>query len=236
VYFRKIEPIARQVPYMVSPGNHEFWFNFSSYKHRFWMPLAADRENMYYSFNVGSLHMVSLDTEDIVDTAFMSKVQVDWLREDLKAVDRKQSPWLMSMGHRPIYCSNHNHQNCNSTYSHFLQEAMEDLLYLHKVDVHLQAHVHDYERTWPMYKGAPTSLNYSSPGAPVYVVNGAGGNREGNDMPAGNQPWCPRPSGTNHPQARDIGFSLLVIEGSSLRFRQFAANSTLLDDWSISKS
>jgi hypothetical protein len=38
VFFNKIQPIASQIPYMVTPGNHEFWFNFTSYKHRFSMP------------------------------------------------------------------------------------------------------------------------------------------------------------------------------------------------------
>lgn len=235
MYFRKIEPFASRVPYMVSPGNHEFWFNFSSYKHRFWMPLAEDRQNMYYSLNIGALHLIAVDTESIIDTAYMSKTQLEWLKLDLQAVNRQTQPWLLSMGHRPIYCSNHNRRDCNSTFSHFLQEAMEDLLYQFKVDLHFQSHVHNYERTWPMYRDAPTSTNYSSPSAPVYVVNGAGGNREGNSMPPGNLPWTPQPSGNNHPQARDIGFSLVVFQGRSMRFRQFAANNTLLDDWTLSK-
>jgi len=235
VYFRKIEPFARQVPYMVSPGNHEFWFNFSAYKHRFWMPLAEDRHNMYYSLNIGPLHVVGLDTENIIDTAFMSKNQVEWLRLDLQGVNRKTQPWLLTMGHRPIYCSAHNHENCNSTFSHYLQYSMEDVLYLYKVDLHFQAHVHSYERSWPMYRDEPTALMYSSPAAPVYVVNGAGGNREGNELPAGDKSWCPRPTGANHPQAREISFSLVMIQGGSLHFRQLSANSTLLDDWTITK-
>lgn len=39
VFMRKIEPIASRVPYMVSPGNHEFYFNFTAFKRRFQMPL-----------------------------------------------------------------------------------------------------------------------------------------------------------------------------------------------------
>ena len=32
----------------------------------------------------------------------------------------------------------------------------EDLLYKYGVDMHLQAHVHSYERTWPVYNNTVT--------------------------------------------------------------------------------
>lgn len=38
VFMNKVQPIASKIPYMVTPGNHEFWYNFSQYKHRFTMP------------------------------------------------------------------------------------------------------------------------------------------------------------------------------------------------------
>ena len=43
VFMRKVEPIASRVPYQVTPGNHEFWFNFSAYNHRFVMPDEGTR-------------------------------------------------------------------------------------------------------------------------------------------------------------------------------------------------
>jgi len=42
VFFRRMQPVVSAVPFMVTPGNHEFWFNFTSYKHRFLMP--GDKE------------------------------------------------------------------------------------------------------------------------------------------------------------------------------------------------
>ena len=32
-FFNKIEPIASRVPYMVTPGNHEFWYSPRSNSH-----------------------------------------------------------------------------------------------------------------------------------------------------------------------------------------------------------
>ena len=31
--------ITSAVPYMVTPGNHEIWYNFSAYKTQFWTPV-----------------------------------------------------------------------------------------------------------------------------------------------------------------------------------------------------
>ncbi len=42
--------------------------------------------------------------------------------------------------------------------------------------VSLQAHKHDYERSFPLYQGKFIP-NYNNPGYPTYIVNGAGGNR-----------------------------------------------------------
>ena len=83
VYFRKIEPIASTVPYLTTPGNHEFWFNFSAYKHRVAMPMAEKFDSMFYSIDIGSVHILAMNTETVIDKAGMSKEQVAWIRLNL---------------------------------------------------------------------------------------------------------------------------------------------------------
>jgi len=46
----------------------------------------------------------------------------------------------------------------------------------------LNGHRHSYERIYPVYKGI-TEKTYNNPRAPVQIVNGAAGNREGHDFP-----------------------------------------------------
>jgi hypothetical protein len=43
------------------------------------------------------------------------------------------------MGHRPLYCSNSNKMNCQ-TFSTHLQNKVEDLFVLNKVDLVITAH------------------------------------------------------------------------------------------------
>jgi len=86
-----------------------------------------------------------------------------------------------------------------------------------QVDLVIQAHVHDYERSYPVARGAAAALNYSSPryAAPVYVTNGAAGNRENNDMPKGGQPWLPPQNAS-----RAVSFGLLTVTEGTLQWEQ----------------
>ena len=47
---------------MTCPGNHEWHYNFSNYKARFNMP-GDENNNMFFSFDIGPLHFVSISTE-----------------------------------------------------------------------------------------------------------------------------------------------------------------------------
>jgi hypothetical protein len=84
---RKIEPLAARIPYMVVPGNHEFWFNFTDYKARWFMPGNSSGSidpSMFFSFNVGPLHFVGFDTETWIDTADVNLIQQKWIYGDLQ--------------------------------------------------------------------------------------------------------------------------------------------------------
>lgn len=67
--------------------------------------------------------------------------QYRWLGEDLMKVDRSVTPWVIATTHPPWY---------NSYRSHYreaecMRQSMEDLLYIHGVDVMLHGHVRTTE-------------------------------------------------------------------------------------------
>jgi acid phosphatase type 7 len=41
LFLQKVEPIAAKVPYMVTAGNHEEFFDFTAYRYRFQMPVSV---------------------------------------------------------------------------------------------------------------------------------------------------------------------------------------------------
>ena len=40
------------------------------------------------------------------------KRQYDWLEQDLARVDRRATPWVVVYGHRPMYCTNDDRDDC----------------------------------------------------------------------------------------------------------------------------
>ncbi len=72
--------------------------------------------------------------------------------------NRSKRPWIVVMGHRPMYCSTSDNDDCTKTDTYTRVGmpvtklyGMEDLLYEHSVDLALWAHEHNYERHWPLY-------------------------------------------------------------------------------------
>ena len=48
---------------MTCAGNHEPMYDFLNYRARFTMPMHAATENLFFSFNAGSTHWISYNTE-----------------------------------------------------------------------------------------------------------------------------------------------------------------------------
>lgn len=153
-FMNQIESVAAYLPYMVSPGNHEEKYNFSNYRARFSMP--GGTENLWYSFDLGPVHFISISTEAYYFINYGIKTlikQYEWLKEDLKKAtmpwNREKRPWIIVYGHRPMYCNDLDGDDCthNETlirvglpFLHFF--GLEDLFYKNNVDVLIWAHEH----------------------------------------------------------------------------------------------
>ena len=110
-FLDSMQPLTASLPYLVSPGNHEQAANFSAYRNRFaGMPGSSASESLYWSVDIGPLHLVSYNSE----VYFWPKhfgyehaaQQHAWLAADLAAADanRDAVPWVVVTGHRPMYC------------------------------------------------------------------------------------------------------------------------------------
>ena len=185
-WFQRIQPVAASVPYLVSPGNHEEQRNFTQFRARFHMPGASSSgsEGLFWSVDIGPLHLVSYNTEvyfwpSLFDETHMG-LQHDWLDGDLAAAAarRETVPWVMAMGHRPMYCvvstvdggCDAEHEASRRGVPAACRGAgdarscallpradgapsysVEELLYRHGVDLAMFGHIHDYERYWPVF-------------------------------------------------------------------------------------
>jgi len=181
VFMNQIQDIAAYIPYMVCVGNHEAAHNFSHYVNRFNMPNTKD--NMYFSWEVANAHFIAYSTEIYFDEqkypAWTAQKQLEWLEQDLILANknRKDKPWIITYGHRPMYCSNNDGDDCTKTNSP-VRRALEGLFYKYGVDIIIEAHEHSYERLWPVYNEVVTQYDYINPKAPVHIITGVAGCNE----------------------------------------------------------
>ena len=150
-------------PYMMCPGNHEATCseetpeicpegqrNFTSYRERFRMPAVESGavNNMYFSFDYGLVHFISIDTEvsypdspegpGTWGNAGPFGDQLAWLAADLKkaVANRKNVPWILVSGHRPFYSSSADGLWPAS------QQYFEPLFVQYAVDIVYWGHIH----------------------------------------------------------------------------------------------
>nr|ATU82925.1 secreted Phosphatase protein [Pristhesancus plagipennis] len=247
-FMRQIQPIAAYVPYMVCPGNHEEAYNFSHYKERFTMP--GPYENLFYSFNLGPIHFISINTEVYYFLEYGIKLAIKqyvWLEKDLeeanKPENRARRPWIITYGHRPMYCSDDDGDDCTKHSSRvrvgfpiFDWFGLEQLFYDHGVDLEIWAHEHSYERLWPVYdhivKNGSFNEPYVNPRAPVHVITGSAGCQELVD------PFIKNPQPWSAFRSSDYGYARLQAFNSSHLYMEQVSidlNGDVIDSFWIVK-
>lgn len=161
--------------------------------------MPGGRENIFYSFNLGPVHFIGISTEVYYYLNLGLKplvFQYKWLEQDLQEANRPEKrakhPWIITFGHRPMYCSNDNGDDC-SHYNSVVRKGLpllggfglEELFYKYGVDVEIWAHEHCYERLWPIYNytvyNGSLAEPYRNPKAPVHIITGSAGNKEGRE-------------------------------------------------------
>lgn len=247
-FMKQIQPLASRVPYMVAPGNHEEFQNFSHYQHRFAMPgqQSGSQTVLYSSFNVGLVHIISLSTELYFYPEYYNNTllqqQYDWLQADLIKANQERHlrPWIIVYGHRPIYCTLDRNDEAgictldtskirdgmSYTYGKNRVAPLELLFNQQGVDFYFAGHMHSYERMWPVYREQTLAHNYHNPESPVYLIGGSPGCQEKLDR----FDWTPYPWSAFRADAYGFGI-MTVYNETDLRWQQLhAENGTVLDE------
>lgn len=151
LYGIQSQAVASTMPWMVTNGNHERFYNFSAYRNRYTMPWKnsqGSEDNFWYSYNYGNVHWVSISSEhDLTD----GSIQKTWLETDLINVDRSVTPWVVLAIHKPMYTTV---SGAPGGYA----DLLEDITYKYNINLFLCGHMHAYERVHPVYQGNVTCL------------------------------------------------------------------------------
>eukprot|EP00300_Choanocystis_sp_HF-7_P006210 c14553_g1_i1.p1 GENE.c14553_g1_i1~~c14553_g1_i1.p1 ORF type:complete len:684 (+),score=149.77 c14553_g1_i1:197-2053(+) len=236
-FFAQIEPIATQVPYMTGLGNHERdWPNTGVHfngmdsggecgtptEFLFRMPTPSRKQDQaWYSFDQGNVHFVMMNTE--IGFAAGSE-QLLFLDTDLKGVNRQITPWVVFMGHRPMYYS-------NKIDAYF--QGLEPLLVKYHVDLCLWGHTHFAQRTCAVVDGAcVTTKQKDGYDGPVHAIIGnAGQSLESFPPPEQRAPWSLF-------EAAVFGYSVITTTGPTKLEMQFFRDidNVLLHNFTLERS
>jgi acid phosphatase type 7 len=211
-------------------GNHEndLTMSFANWA----IPGDGPYAETYASFDLGNTHFMMIDDEHIgLDpTSAETAAQLKWVDQDLSAAaaDRANHPFIVVIGHRCMFSSSTHGTDPDVLAA---RGALVPLYDKYSVDLVVNGHDHDYERSNPLHAGNPPS------GAPVvgtgttYVVSAGAG---ADAYPTGTaQPFTQTSvaygSGTNY-----LGsYSLLQLQGNTIQLTAYglkASSTTVADD------
>jgi hypothetical protein len=198
-YFAMIERSASVTPWMFTTGNHDMEALYGLPQD---VPPLADTRHGYgghlvrldlpingpsqcpsvYTFVHGNVAVLSLDANDLTaeipaNTGYSGGAQVAWLEERLKAYRADRTvDFIVAFFHHCAYSTSKTHASDGG-----VRDALAPLFDKYSVDLVLQGHNHQYERTNPIRAGRSTrqapdrSTVRPAVDGTTYVLTGSGG-------------------------------------------------------------
>ena len=203
-----------------------------------WITLDSQQ---YYSFNYKNIHFLALSTEVSFN---VNSAQYKFVKDDLsKAASNPNIDWIIAYYHRPMYTLPSTHPAIT-----FLRSIYHPLFEQYGVDLVLQGHNHNYQRTYPIkfnsanpshpIETSTNATNYIDPngGGQIFITVGTGGEdlypyKDQKDSKKGN----------NYYVKDYIGFGILDVDmtdnGKTLtgKFYPDNNNGRIIDQFTITK-
>lgn len=267
------DQFLKQNPLYPSPGNHDYGNSTSSasvtnhalaaYYQNFSMPDSGEAGGLasnnpaFYSYNVGNIHFLSLDSygkeSDATHLYDTTGVQVQWIKQDLAANTNKG--WVVAYWHHPPYTMGSHNSDSESDLVAIRQNFIK-ILERYGVDLILCGHSHDYERSKlmqghygnentfnaavnnlstssGMYDGSANSCPYVKDSVTnyqgtVYVVSGSAGQL------GGSQAGYPHDA-MPYSDATHGGSMILEVKGNRLDAKWICADGIIRDQFTMMK-
>lgn len=211
--------IHATIPSMMTPGNHEYRNVVLSpqWRPQFSLPTNGPNglEETCYQVNYSDVKVISLDAEQIDESAHFAERQATWLDSILTNDPR---PWTIITLHYPFYSTSPKRDNVE------LRKRFKPIVDKHKVDLVLQGHDHAYGRG--LVSNTATGTNYRDQNAgTMYVVSVSGPKM----YEVSDDGWMER-------RAANVQlFQTITIEGNTLTYKAFTATGELYDAFLLKK-
>jgi calcineurin-like phosphoesterase family protein len=188
----------------------------------------------YYSFNRQNVHFIAMSTEVPFE---LGSNQYNFVKRDLQmsATDPAIN-WIVVFYHRLAYTSPTIVDSIKT-----LRDTYHPLFQKYGVDLVMQAHSHNYQRTYPVQFNSSDSLNpiitdknvtnYYNPKGQIFTITGTGGAPDIHNFTGPAAPYTAV-------QFNAYGFLDIAVthNGTILEGNFYANNDTLKDHFTIDKS
>ncbi|MDX1409888.1 MAG: metallophosphoesterase, partial [Saprospiraceae bacterium] len=183
--FDMYDDLLKQSVLWPTPGNHDYGSGADAqtetgpYYDIFTLPRQAEAGGIasnteaYYSFDVGNVHVISLDSHD--SDRSPGGPMLTWLTNDLAAT---LQDWIIVIFHHPAYTKGSHDSDSNSDSGGRMVEMRENVLPIledYDVDLVLSGHSHSFERSFLIDGHYGHSSTFDS----TMVVNGGDGQEDG---------------------------------------------------------
>ena len=138
-WFQMMSPLINKTKMVF--GDHEYNFKNSSRLDEYLLRFNLTKQ--YYSFNLGNIHFLAMSSELPFDK---DSKQYSFVNDDLKsAPENKTINWTVAYIYEMLYTSPTFHKPTDK-----IRDLYHPIFDKYHVDFVLQAHSHNYQRTFPI--------------------------------------------------------------------------------------
>lgn len=181
-FFQEMSKTSKLIPYLITPGNHEWFGEGNLLNYRFRMPNIDDsnlvRANHFFDFVYKGAYFMVVDFDYLnpwykkPDDPYMEIF--NWMAKRIEILNkRKDITWKVFMSHRPFTCSDWTAKDCSMNM--YWLRSFEDLLAKYGFQFLLQGHLHIYTRSKPTNGLVVYPQSKIGSGAMVSIIDGHSG-------------------------------------------------------------
>jgi len=191
----------------------------------------------FYSFDIKNVHVLTMATEEELGAG---SEQYNFVVNDLrKSANNPDIKWIVVSMHNPVYSSPNGCSDSSCESNEELSELYHPLFDNYGVDIVLQAHVRNYQRSFPLEFNQESPLNptvtstskgeYKNPNGAIFAIVGTGGGELKHELEE-SSPFMAYQQDTKF-GVLDMHFSDNVLEGKFI-----ATDGSTMDHFSLSKT
>lgn len=170
-WYNSLDSIARTIPIVSTPGNHEYYeglpFKCDPRWQASYNPYGngpkGDKYHSFY-FTNNQICFISFDTNNCLINPFTMYYHYKWLEE---IMSKNSNKWIFVMQHHPLYSMTKNRNNFG------IRNILKPLYEKYNVTLVLQGHDHAYGRraTKIEINNSNTEENILEPTSPIYILS-----------------------------------------------------------------